>query len=1011
MLDMPERQTRTPSEAGPERATSGPRLSLPKAEPESGSPVRRPAKQSLDEHDEEQVGGDQASKQSSGVAEKVSDGLSEWLAPVSPDTREKIYRDWADHIPKYLVQTTAAKECAGAGDDAGKASGEAETQPDSLPEWLAELSPNARDKKWLRAAGGVDESFIQIMLASKLVDVNARNKDGKTGLHLAIQEGDPDIIRLLLGNARIDVNARDGNCRTALHLAVMDYAYESVFDLVGCNRTDVNAEDKEGWTALRWAARHGRESLVKVLLTAPSIAVNAMDAQGWTALRHAAEGRHVKVIHMLLSHPGVRIDPCGKQDWSILQWAFDNNHCDLVLELIQRHGVQPSLDETRPRHVFLLAAQQGNTRMVRALLTLPNLDVNMVASEKVDPYGDFSALVLAAMEGHFDTVQALLAAPGIDLNFGYERGGTALSFAARCDHLPVVLRLLAEPGILLANSQDEDEWDLLHWAVDEEYVDVLRAALATPGATRMLMRGRGSEELTPLDDAVLNSPESTEIIELLLTAPKIENDKAGCRHALSWAAETNHLAATERLLSFDRLRLDEDDVAYALAIAAEHSNMAIVHALLTAPDMDVHNDSDAGSALEIAVADDKVELARALAAHPTFNPLNAGLAEVIHNRNFALLQAVLSGPGIAAPVRHRAAWLALCEAFDRQWQGDAMEAILDAGCDPNAMLDAAAFAHAADQERGDHERKWADDACGLLANWLQQRAWTPALHCPRLHATLHPARSSEVNQIVMALIAGEHDIASLHPPAGSFATRQSAAACLADAAALGFVLGHYRSPVDEEALDGDAKRHLKQKKLWPLFVPAMQQFQALQDAIDRYCEDGQTLLTRAAQAGNLALVDVLIGLGARLNMPAADGDYPLMAAVKNRQWDVAIKLIKLGARHELADRQARSLAFHVCQDFTQLGGPPDADRAATLIEMLLDRDVAFDQVNPDPQTRKRFPRLADLLVSNPQSLVYLASFQGTATPSGANPARTERLIKAILDNTGRRGTQQTDRRL
>jgi hypothetical protein len=145
----------------------------------------------------------------------------------------------------------------------------AESAPDSPPpRWLAKLSPDERDGKWLGAASGLDERIIQTMLASRLVDVNAKDEEGDTGLHLAIQEGDPDIIRLLLGSARIDINARNAHGRTALHLAVIDYAYESVFDLVGCNRADVNAEDKEGWTALRWAARRGRESLVKVLLTA-----------------------------------------------------------------------------------------------------------------------------------------------------------------------------------------------------------------------------------------------------------------------------------------------------------------------------------------------------------------------------------------------------------------------------------------------------------------------------------------------------------------------------------------------------------------------------------------------------------------------------------------------------------------------------------------------------------------------------------------------------------------------
>jgi hypothetical protein len=280
-----------------------------------------------------------------------------------------------------------------------------------------------------------------------------------------------------------------------------------------------------------------------------------------------------------------------------------------------------------------------------------------------------------------------------------------------------------------------------------------------------------------------------------------------------------------------------------------------------------------------------------------------------------------------------------------------------------------------------------------------------------LHAALQPASSAEVENTSKALIAGEHDLNTLTLPAGAFSSRLFAATRLAGAMALGFAMGHYRSSVDENALASQAERMLEREALLPSFLTALQEFQILQDNIDRYTGDGHTLLTSAAQAGDLALMEVLIGLGARLNMPAANGDMPLMAAVKAGQWDAAIKLLNLGARHALADRQARSLAFHVCQGFAQLADSRQADRAATLIEMLLDRNVAFDQVNPDPQSRTRFPRLADLLASNPQSLVYLATFQGTSVPSGANPARTGRLLRAIMNNTSRRGTLHPDRRL
>ena len=1012
LLDMPGHQARTPSQAGPERITSGPRLLPPKAEEKPDDPSRLPAKQSSDERDGECVASNKGSQESSGEADEASVSLSEWLVPVSPDQLEQIYQA-VGGSPKDPIQTIAARECVGAGDGAEESSGEAETESDSLPEWLAELSPNARDRKWLRAASGLDESLIQTMLASKLVDVNARNADGKTGLHLAIQEGDPDTIRLLLGNTRIDINARDANRRTALHLAVMDYAYESVFDLAACGRTDVNAEDAQGWTALRWAARHGRKSLVKVLLTAPAIAVNARDAQGWTALRHAAEGQHVEVIRMLLSHPTIRIPDQAKDGWSMLQWAFDGNHCGLVLELIRSHDVEPTLGEKEPKHVFLVAAERGNTEMVRALLALPGLDANMVASEEVDSYGDFSALVLAAMNGHLDTVQALLEVPDTNLNFGYRRGGTALSFAAGNNHLPVVLRLLAEPHILLANSDDEDYWDVLHWVVEEGHVDVLRAALATEDAANMLIRaGVANENWTPFTHAVLNYSESTGIIEAFLAAREVERDSKGCAHALTWAAKENHLMAAERLLSFDKLHWDTEAIGPALEVAAKNRHMAIVHALLSVPGIDLKEAYAEFPLMSYATDDDKNELAHTLAAYHTFDLSHIDMKEVVEMGCFSVLQALLSGPVATAHDRHKAAWKALRTAVAKNCADEALSAILDAGCDPIAMLDAI---DASDDDDDDDDNtkneNWELTARETLHHWLLQRAARPGLSNACLHAALRPASSVELENTSKALIAGEHDLDTLTLPAGAFSSRLFAATRLADAMALGFAMGHYRSSVDENALASEAQRMLEREALLPLFLTALQEFQILQDNIDRYTGDGHTLLSSAAQAGDLALMEVLIGLGARLNMPAANGDMPLMAAVKARQWDAAIKLLNLGARHALADRQARSLAFHVCQGFAQLTGSRQADRAAMLIEMLLDRNVAFDQVNPDPQSRARFPTLADLLASNPQSLVYLATFQGTSVPSGANPARTERLLRAIVDNTGRRGTRHADRRL
>jgi hypothetical protein len=70
--------------------------------------------------------------------------------------------------------------------------------------------------------------------------------------------------------------------------------------------------------------------------------------------------------------------------------------------------------------------------------------------------------------------------------------------------------------------------------------------------------------------------------------------------------------------------------------------------------------------------------------------------------------------------------------------------MLDAGCDPIAMLDAADATDASKSDDGAEDEKWEMAAREALHGWFLQRAAGPGTPFARLHATLQPAFSMEV---------------------------------------------------------------------------------------------------------------------------------------------------------------------------------------------------------------------------------------------------------------------------
>jgi len=130
------------------------------------------------------------------------------------------------------------------------------------PNWVIS---NGQDRKTpLHHAVELDNVAIVQHLIECGADVNAKDNEGNTPLHLAAQDGNIGIVKLL-GNA--DINANNYNDQTPLHQAARCGNIDVVMYLVSKKWADIDAKDDDGRSPLHLAAQEGKIEIVKYLVS------------------------------------------------------------------------------------------------------------------------------------------------------------------------------------------------------------------------------------------------------------------------------------------------------------------------------------------------------------------------------------------------------------------------------------------------------------------------------------------------------------------------------------------------------------------------------------------------------------------------------------------------------------------------------------------------------------------------------------------------------------------------
>lgn len=218
----------------------------------------------------------------------------------------------------------------------------------------------------LACEAGLD-NVVQTLVEHK-VNVNSKDSESRSPIHIAITSKHPIVTRLLLSHPELNMNVTDRSGQTPFAVALRTRDHEAAGAILSREPGAAEQFDSKGRNFLHLAIQNVDVETV-LFLIGVSVNVNSriQDSSHRTPLHLAVSaGSEITVRHLLLA--GSRVNDVDKHRQTGLHIAAANNRASIVSVLLE-NGVDPDAMDEKGNNALHVAVQCGHVEAVRVLLT------------------------------------------------------------------------------------------------------------------------------------------------------------------------------------------------------------------------------------------------------------------------------------------------------------------------------------------------------------------------------------------------------------------------------------------------------------------------------------------------------------------------------------------------------------------------------------------------------------------------------------------------------------------